>query len=291
MKLNPNVKVKNASVNALLVKLSISIFSNQRQDREITDDVKSRKALGNGAGKWVKFKFPDKMLEPIRKVANEVRTFHYNHTSPWEDGQRLLSGKVNAKYEERMTAYSAEFWEVVDAIKPNYDSWIEQARIMHAGTFDSTDYPDWEGFRNTFAFGREYYPVPKPEHFNVEMKELYGAGLVAITEKKIGEAVADTWDRMMKPVMAMAEKLTKPDAVFRDTLVENVKEMVELVPALNLTEDPALTKAATEIGKQLAAFKADDLRNNKVVRKDAAEKAAKLVERFGAVGKRKLANN
>lgn len=36
----------NTNINAVLVRLHISIFPNQRQDRQITDEVKLKKALG-----------------------------------------------------------------------------------------------------------------------------------------------------------------------------------------------------------------------------------------------------
>jgi hypothetical protein len=162
---------------------------------------------------------------------------------------------------------------------------------MHGSTFEPADYPAKDNIKNQFHFAVEILPLPKPEHFNVEMKELYGAALVALTEKKISEAVTDTWERLMKPVFAMSEKLSSPDTIFRDTLVENVKEMVNLVPSLNLTNDPKLAEAAAVIEKQLASLDPNDLRENKVTRQAVAEKAAAIAARFGAIGKRKLANN
>lgn len=142
----------------------------------------------------------------------------------------------------------------------------------------------------------EYYPVPRPEHFNPEMQRLYGEALSSITEKKIQDAVSETWKRLIEPVQAMAEKLSQPDAIFRDSLVSNVREMVELVPMLNLTNDRRLTEAARLIQTQLANFDADsvgtvasNLRDSRVDRREFAERAASLVARFGNLGQRKLA--
>ena len=280
---------KKNKVNALLVKLSIGIFSNSRQDPEITQDVKKRRKLGIGAGKWVKYKLPDKCLEPLRKFAGEVRTWHYNHTSPWEEGYRLLGAKLNEKYEQQMVKFAARFYELVEQFLKQYPQYIEAAKTMHGPTFELSDYPSRGAMKAQFHIGREYYPVPKPEHFNAGMQELYGTALTAITEKKIGDAVTDTWGRLMKPVLDMAQKLSSPEKIFRDTLVENVKEMVALVPELNLTDDPKLMEAALIIEKELAALDVEKLREDKVVRKDAAEKAKNILARFGGVGKRKLA--
>jgi len=276
-------------INAVLVKLSIGIFPNQRQDRAITEDVKQRKALGEGAGKWVKYKLPDQSLTPIREFAGFVRRFHYDHTTPWDEGVRMLSRTVLDKWDKRMKQYADEFWNLTDEFGEAYPKWIEQAKSMHAGTFDPTDYPQWAEARNLFKFGREVYPIPQATHFNSEMQAMYGAGLEAITEKKIQDAVADTWNRLIEPVQKLAAKLASPDAVFRDTLIENVQDMVKLVPALNLTGDTQLADAAKVIQEQLSLLNLEQLRTDKVVRKDAAEKAAAIAARFGAIGSRKLA--
>ena len=279
---------KPKDLNAVLVVLSIRMFSNTRQDKAITDEVKIKKALGQGAGKWVKYKLPDECLTPIRKFAGVVRQFHYDHTSPWDEGMRLMSGKAREGYDARMAEFKVEYQKLVDEFGARYPNWIEQAKIMHAGTFDDSDYPEWETCSQMFGIERSYFPVPKPEHFNVEMKELYGQGLIALTEQKVSQAVQDAWERLLKPVMAMADKLSSPDSIFRDSLVENVKEMTALIPELNLTNDPELAKAADLIGKQLGDLSADTLRESKVERKAIAEKAKDILTRFSGVGKRKL---
>lgn len=276
-------------INAVLVTLSLSVFSNIRQDQQITDEVKLKKALGVGAGKWMKYKLPDECLVPIRKFCGIVRQFHYDHTSPWEKGKRLLSAAARANYDARVLQFQREFFAIVDEFGTQYPNWIEQSKIMHAGTWEPSDYPSWALCRTMFNLKTLCEPVPQPEHFNKKMRELYGDALNQITSQRVNEAVADTWDRLMKPVQAMAEKLSQPDAVFRDSLVENVKEMVTLVPLLNLTGDARLAAAARDIQAQLTAFDADTLRESKVDRKEVAKRAATLAARFGALGQRKLA--
>ena len=281
--------MSNRTINAILINLSIGVFSNTRQDAQITDEVKMKKALGRGAGKWVKYKLPEEALTPIKKFGGIVRQFHYDHTSPWEEGKRLLSQAARSNYDQRLAEFRTEFFSLVDEFGEQYPNWIEQARIMHAATFEQSDYPSWPLCREMFKFGCEYYPVPRAEHFSGEMQRLYGDALNTITEQKINQAVADIWQRLLTPVQAMAEKLSSPDAIFRDTLVENVREMTALVPTLNLTGDARLTEAARVIQEQLGNFNAESLRESKVERKEAYERAQSIVARFSGVGKRKLA--
>ena len=179
---------------------------------------------------------------------------------------------------------------MVDAFGEQYPKWIDLAKIMHGSTFDPADYPEWQQVRSRlFGFNIAHVPVPHPQHFNPDMQKLYGAGLEILTEKKLADGIADAWKRLVAPVQAMAEKLSSPDAVFRDTLVENVKDMLKLVPDVNITNDPDLKQAADAIAVQLANLNPDTLRDNKVERQAVAEKAKALAERFGAMGARKLA--
>lgn len=277
------------NIHAVLVSLRFGLFPNTRQDVDITDEVKAKKALGNGAGKWVKYKLPDEALSPIRKFAGECRKFHYDHTCCWEDGKRLLSERARQTYDTRMNEFSTEFFRIVDEFGEEYPNWIEHARIMHAGTFEQSDYPSWSLCRQTFKFVITHEPIPRPDHFNPELQRIYGRALEAMTEQKIENAVADTWDRLLKPVQAMVERLASPNAVFRDSLVENIREVTALVPALNLTGDSRLAEAARLIESQLSNLNPENLRDSKVDRKEAYERAQQLVARFGGLGKRKLA--
>jgi hypothetical protein len=115
--------------------------------------------------------------------------------------------------------------------------------------------------------------------------------LAALSEtmRAIQEAVAETWAKILEPVQHMADKLSGKDAIFRDTLVTNVQDIVKLIPALNLTNDARMREAARVIEEKLASLSADDLRNNKVVRKEAAEAAKAIAARFSGMGVRKFA--
>ena len=59
----------------------------------------------------------------------------------------------------------------------------------------------------------------------------------------------------------MAEKLANPDAVFRDSLVNNLVELVDLIPARNFTADPELDQLARATRDKLANLDPENLQN------------------------------
>jgi len=288
--------------NAVLVRLRISQFGNNRNDRRLTAEVKRDKQLGDESGNWTKHRFPPGPLKAIGSVASKLRQAHYALTLPYEDGQRIVTSGTLARYEAEVANMRTAFNDAINALaprepmgskeKPDYNWMLAEARQMHNGRFDASEYTDWDGFKAQFAATVQFTPFPAASHFinTVSGSALarMRADLTAQNDTRIRQAVADTWWRLIQPVRHMAEKLASPDAVFRDTLVDNVREMTALIPALNLTNDSRLTGAARDIETAFAGLSAQTLRENKVERKAVAEAAARIVAQFGSLGVRKL---
>ena len=78
----------------------------------------------------------------------------------------------------------------------------------------------------------------------------------------------------------MVERLSQPDAIFRDTMVGNLREIVALIPALNLTGDSQLEAVRQRVVDELAHYTPEQLRENKDDRKIAAAKAQAILEQM-----------
>lgn len=274
---------------AVIVKLSISILSNTRQDPGITEGVKALHKLTGKAGRWVKYKLPDEALAAVRKAASGVRQVHYELTLPWEEGYSMLPAKGRTHYDTKIADARAEFNAAVDAFVEAYPGWIEQAKLMHGDTFNASDYPNPENVRDEFRITLNVYPMPSASHFDAEMRGLYGETLEAANQQRVEAAVVSLWHRVIDPIKKMADTLQSQDAIFRDTLVDNVRDVLKIIPALNLTNDAGLLAATAEIEMNLSKLNPDTLRENRTVRKQAAAAAAAIVQKFGNLGGRKFA--
>ena len=65
----------------------------------------------------------------------------------------------------------------------------------------------------------------------------------------------------------------KATGTFHDTLVSNVTELADILPGLNLAQDPALDAMARRLREDLASVDADTLRADPIVRADTAAAA------------------
>jgi hypothetical protein len=97
----------------------------------------------------------------------------------------------------------------------------------------------------------------------------------------------DVWHHMRDVVGKMAERLraydpNKPaDAPFRDSLVGNISDLLDVLPSLNLTDDPAVAKFSADM-RALVEVDAQTLRDNYFVREDVAQRAETIYNAMAA---------
>ena len=66
---------------------------------------------------------------------------------------------------------------------------------------------------------------------------------------------------------------------FRNTLTENISELVGLMPALNITNDPELKKL-TDAAYKMSLYSPDELRSDETKRTKAAAEAKALAQKL-----------
>ena len=81
----------------------------------------------------------------------------------------------------------------------------------------------------------------------------------------------------------MVDRLNEPESRFHASLVSNVLDLVNLLPQLNVGEDPELNRFAGEIRTKLCGFTSRDLKTNDVLRVATANDAAALLYEMDAV--------
>jgi hypothetical protein len=273
------------SEKALLVTLSLSMFSPKKTDKRITRQVLADNHAAEGALRVAKRLLPDEAVEPVRKLHAEVREYHYRHTLPWgEDNERLIASAHYLEYTDWMRQRRVETDRAVDDFLLNYPAFIEEARRQLNGAFNASDYPSIGGIRGKFAFRLDFKPVPDAGDFRVslmreEMDDLRGQ-LDTRVEEAERSAKQDLARRIAEPLAAMVNRLSEPDAVFRDSLVGNLREICDLIPALNVLSDPAIDAIRQNIQACLYNTDPELLRENATVRSSTARKAQAILDQM-----------
>ena len=96
----------------------------------------------------------------------------------------------------------------------------------------------------------------------------------AALDSRVKNAQEEMLKRIRIAVGNMAEALLVPDKVFRDSLVGNIEELVEVTPLLNFTKNEQIEKAVNMM-KPLCVDP-NQLRKDAAYRKEIADKARRI---------------
>jgi hypothetical protein len=282
------------TTKAMLVSLTIKAWSGAKIDKRVGQDVAAREGADNDAGHYSKKLVAKDALAEIKAISGEARTKHYEYTLPWsQDGARILPSAMHAKYAADMRGLQDRFELAVKGFMADYEGQILLAQRRLGSMFVEADYPDPKDIEGKFAWEINVMPIPSGNDFRVSLSQDMTTAIRQDIEAKTGKAVQDAtrslFDRVTKTIAHMAESLEDYGEViengkvkkinpFRDSVVGNIQELVELLPALNITGDSTLTTVTEEIKNKLLARTAEELRSMPVVRKEVAQHARKVLE-------------
>jgi len=277
--------MSNILTKAMLVKLSISQYNPRRADDVITREVLENHKTNRDAGIWVKNIIDPKTLSDVNSTAMQARSTHYRLSLPWaDDGWRILPTVMYTKYQDEVRDRKKEFDQAVSEFINKYPQFVEDARKVLNGMFNEKDYPSIMALREKFGINVNFQPLPCGSDFRVSLEGDELSAMKSDVDQRVKDAVEtamkDLWVRLAQPIKSMAEKLREADKVFRNSLIENVKEIVDLIPSLNVTGNAELAKIAKECSAQLICHTAEDLRDNKEMRKEVQQAAEKLLKKM-----------
>lgn len=288
--------MSNIRNQLLVVSLNISAWEARKQDKKATKEVADAHAIDTAVGRYHKDLLPEALQhQNILKIRNAWRVYHYEHTLPWgDDAGRVLRSVDFMDYAEGYREYKAQWDAAVEAFINVYPTLVAQAQLHLNTLFNTNDYPSVSDVRGRFNVRMNTYPLPNTEDFRIvdgipadEAEKLRVAAAEGL-ESCLQSAINDVWKRMHSVVSAMQARLDVPigekGGKFHDSLVDNVSELVTLMPRLNLLNDPEITTMSNAL-QQLTKYPAETLRLSPEARSVTAERAAELIARMsGYVG-------
>lgn len=266
---------------AMIVRLSITQWTARKLDKDATQKAIDAYGADADAGRFNKSLIARREMKKITRLVGDARTFHYANTLPWKDtGDRILPVANYRRYCERMTYYHNEFEARVDTLVDNFPELVEQARIELNGMFKASDYPDPDAVRAKFTWTLDFEQIPAAGDFRLDIGDAEVKRIRQRIEDKAKaaeyEAMNDLWSRVHDAVAHMAQKLADPKAIFRDSLVNNLTDLVDLLPRLNVTGDQKLEEARRAIEQTLTKATPELLRRDLTVRQRVASAARQI---------------
>lgn len=280
--------MKTLSEKAMLASLNISCWDRYKFDAKVSNEVAAQHNTTNKAGRYNKnlLAFNPDSYKAVTGLAGEARQTHYKHTLPWSDeGSRILPCANWQKYTDTMRTLQTKFNIAAQEFVIDAPALFARSLRELNGLGNAADFPTMQKLSGSFDFRIKFSPFPTADDFRVTLQPTDMAAIRSELETNVNAAVAEAmkepFKRLYEVVRKMAETLGNSDAIFRDTLVTNVEELLEVLPKLNLTDDVELT-GMCQLIQQSLVVDPDTLRQNKYIRSDTATRAKTIMDNLAS---------
>ena len=286
-----SIPESHLSTRAMLCSVSISVWSARKHDPDASEEIALQHGAQADSGRYHKVLLPRQALAEIQKIVSEARQEHYFKTLPWDDnGYRVLPAAAYMDHVEKMRGLSNRFTGAVDILARQFLILIDQARTRLGGLFREADYPTPDELRAKFSFETKVMPLPDADDFRVtlgdEEKARIKRQITAAVEASLQVGSRELWFRLYEAVQHMADRLTaykvtdqRVEHPFRDTVVTNLVKLVDVLPKLNVTNDPELDRLAEQVRTSLL-IDPKELRKSDAVRAETAKAASAIAQQM-----------
>ena len=257
----------NLTDDAMQVSLRITAWSGRLYDRQASNHVAVHHAAAASAGRYNKCLLPKAAFAALTAPVSACRTAHYENTVPWDDqGSRLLTVANYEHYAELMNGFRERARFIED-----YDVNVDQARLDLGKLFRIEDYPSKEALQDKFSIRYRITPVQDAEQFMAKLAtddvDRVKRDIEQQIEERLHDAVGDLYRRFGEAVEWVSERLQEDDngkpLVFRDSMISNIRDLVDVVPRLNICGDDERARLCEQVKDKIASVEPDSLRPSK----------------------------
>jgi len=273
---------------AMLASVTVRVWTGHKKAKSEADQIIAQNGAVKGSLRATKSLFPSaKSHDKIIKAAGAVRTYVYEHTLPWAEGVRILRSEGYMRFMDGMRKVTYKFDNAVEDFLQEYHYLVQDAQSDLSGLFNAADYPTVEDLRKKFAVITRFLPVPDADDWRVEMGDAAAEDLRRSVEAQVkasqAAAMQEVYDRIYEVAKNAYERLNDPDAIFRDSLVDNAVKLCKVLPALNLSNDPKVTQLSNKLMSSIGKTAPATLRKDPTVRKNTAAAMKDVMDKMSAM--------
>ncbi len=285
--------MQNIHSSAMLIDLRISQWTARKIDKKVTEEVATKHGVRTGVGTYYKSVLPAgnvnerTVLEEIKLLVTQARTYHYKMTLPWLDsGPRVLSNPMYFEYMQEMQTFSGKFEALVNAFVHDYPLARQEAMRTLGSMFNEDDYPDTHNIAKRFTFSVNVLPIPIGTDFRCDIGEAevsrIRSEIDASTQAMTRGLVTELVKRMIDVTERYVDRLQFEDTKFQASMVDGAKEVSRILASFDIGDDGTLAKLADDFEARLCGYGPDDLRNNMSARRETYEAAIEMKKDLAA---------
>ena len=281
---------------AMLVFFSASVYTGKKKDNRGNKAVSDKFGNDESIGNFTKRILPKEKTDKIQKfVSNWRNQVLYKYSTPWlHKGETMVPvANYNILMDKEREA-KVTFEEYVNEFIAEYSENKRNQEKLLNGLYQETDYLSEYKLKKKFSWNIDFYPIPDSGNLLIDIVESSFKDISSNMDKMvqigIQNSLSSTWKKVFDAVKALSDKLKENrtdkegndvSPIFRDSLIENIRDLVNLLPSLNIINDPALEQARIDLENDLSGIDPDDLRESKETRHEIVQKADKILSDIG----------
>lgn len=279
------------SSSSILAELNISVWTANKLDKRITNDV----LVANGATNLDAGQFRKNLMsgttlrKDIADFAASCRLWHNTTTLPWADrGARLLPTSLFLDYKAEANKRKARFDHMVAHFLAEYPKLQLQAQQHLGALYNPDDYPSAEEVASKFGFRMVFTPLPEAGDFRLDvaqedldiLRKQYDTAL----NERLQDAMKSQWDKLHDLLTRMSDKLVEPEGEdkrrWHDTFITNAHELCAMLGHLNVTRDPKLDEAKRKLEQAMHGVDIDDIKEDISTREGVKAKLDNILKDY-----------
>jgi len=288
----------------MLMSFNTKVFSIQKVDKRAAQTVRDAHGITDEKAVRASKRIIEEAdsYKAITKVIADGRDAFHKETLPWLwNSVGVLSNENFMHTTELFNDLQGQFYRVVPPFVDEFELLAARAKKVIPGLWNAKDYPTKEKLKKRFSFSFDIFPMPSEADFRADIPaeqfEIVKVQMAASIEAAIQQSMVEPYNQLWDAVAHMASRLqaettcpcrnckgkTFQGEKFGDSLVDNLREVCERLPRLNITADPKLAGLIEETRLALTPFDAEVLRESDRVKESLAERAMAIRDQMSMI--------
>jgi hypothetical protein len=278
------------SERTLLVSVHRSGWAGAKVDQEVSEDARSRRNAERGAGRFTKILVKPDFFKCVTTPISQADAVWKRLSLPWgSNGDRIMSTMAYPPFQQEIHAAKLLVEKGKTELRSKEYFIHEEARKRLGYMYNSDEYPHIDEIVDRFGIDVEINPVPEGGDFRTKLSDATVRAMERDLEQRNKERLTKAANEVFRRVHNVVETLTKTlkeyqpktdtskGRNFKNSLVENVREVAELLPTLNINADPRLDNLRDELIDTLTMVPPEILKNNMAAREKITNNADALL--------------
>ena len=302
-----DAQISKIAESNLLFRTRVRMMGDRIVDARISREAETSRNMARGTVNAHKKRWKSDHYDAMKRSKGRITDIVNHYTSPWEDGGLKLLPNVNVfACRSEIDAEIDEFNKSLDGFCEYFESGhlLRDAEGALGGAFNRRNYPS-SALELRAGFGVMYEwdripPVDKhvllafEDDLNEEVQAFMEEFQSSAEQRILSRAHAATetcWRRLYEAIQKVAHTL-QPDSRIFDAHIDTLADLLDVLPSLNLLNDPDMAKMADEARKVILnpllagnvdiEFDVDMWRRDEAIRADTAGKVDTLLRKVAA---------